>query len=197
MKKTRDKPILKRFVIVVSGTLLVGAVLSACGTDRDIKWNGEPRSSIHSRPYLLGAGDKIRITIFQHQDLSGTYGVDNTGRISLPLVGGFQAHGLTIPELEQAIALRLSHGYLSDPSVSIELISTRPFCVFGQVNRSGCFEFRFGMKGADAIATAGGYTYRAKENRLFIRGEDGKKLIGNHDTPIFPGDTIEIGERYF
>jgi polysaccharide export outer membrane protein len=181
----------------MSVMLLFGAVLNACETDRGIEWDGEPRSSNQRRPYLLGAGDKIRVTIYQDENLSGTYGVDNLGRISLPLVGGVQANGLTIPELEQNIAMQLSRGFISNPSVSIELISARPFCILGQVNKPGCFEYRFGMNGADAIATAGGYTYRAKENKLFIRGEDGQKLTGSHDTPIFPGDTIEIVERYF
>ena len=191
------KPLIKWFAIVLASTLLAGAALTACATSRYDEWDGEPRRSTQSRPHLLGPGDKVRITVFRDKDLSGTYGVDSSGRISLPLGGGIRVQGQTIPELERAIADRLIRDNISNASVSIELVASRPFCVFGQVNKPGCFEHISAMIGADAIAMAGGYTYRAKENRLLISGEDGKKLVGNHDTPIFPGDTIEIVERYF
>ena len=195
--RNKGKASMKRLAIVVASMLLVSAALGACGKGYDAEWDEEPRSSSESRPYFLGPGDKVRITVYRDEDLSGTYGVDSSGRISLPLVGGVVAQGLTIPELERTIADRLSRDYLKDPSVSIDLAASRPFCVFGQVNKPGCFEYFSGMRGAGAIATAGGYTYRAKENKLLITGEDGKKLIGDHDTPILPGDTIEIAERYF
>jgi polysaccharide export outer membrane protein len=197
VKLNQNKAIIKRVVIVGASILLVSVALTACGKGYDAEWQGEPRRSAEGRPYFLGPGDRVRITVYRDEDLSGTYGINSSGRISLPLVGGVEAQGLTIPELERVIKDLLGRDYLKDPSVSIELSTSRPFCVLGQVNKPGCFEFISGMRGAVAIATAGGYTYRAKENRLLITGEDGKKLIGDHDTPIFPGDTIEIEERYF
>lgn len=197
MHKFEAKEFMKRLGMAVASILLVSTALGACVTVREAEWDGEPRSLTERPPYVLGPGDKVRITVYRDKDLTNTYRVDSSGRISLPLVGGVVVQGLTIPELEQDIAHRLYRNSKESPDVSIDLVGSRPFCVLGQVNKPGCFEFMPGMRGASAIATAGGYTYRAKENRLLITGEDGDKLIGDHDTPIYPGDTIEILERYF
>jgi polysaccharide export outer membrane protein len=195
--KFEAKEFMKRLGMAVASILLVSTALGACGTVRETEWAGEPRSLTERQPYVLGPGDKVRITVYRDKDLTNTYRVDSSGRISLPLVGGVVVQGLTIPELEQDIAHRLYRNSKESPDVSIDLVGSRPFCVLGQVNKPGCFEFMPAMRGASAIATAGGYTYRAKENKLLITGEDGDKLIGDHDTPIYPGDTIEILERYF
>ena len=67
----------------------------------------------------------------------------------------------------------------------------------GEVRIPGCFGYIYGMIASKAIAMAGGYTYRAKKNELVITREDGRKVAGNHDTPVFSGDVIEVLERFF
>ena len=52
----------------------------------------------------------------------------------------------------------------------------------------------------NAVATAGGFTYRAESDEVFIRHtgdaqEQKQKLTDT--TPVFPGDTIRIEERWF
>ena len=52
----------------------------------------------------------------------------------------------------------------------------------------------------NAVATAGGFTYRANERRVFIRHANGGDEIEFPllpSTPVLPGDTIRIGERLF
>jgi polysaccharide export outer membrane protein len=56
------------------------------------------------------------------------------------------------------------------------------------------------MTVVNAIAMAGGFTYRAKKSRVEItRANDPSKTPkeGNPDTPVLPGDVIEVPERFF
>ncbi len=147
--------------------------------------------------YTLGPGDNIRIRVYEHEDLSGSYNVDDTGRISLPLILGVNTRGLTLPELEQKIADELSKNFIMNPKVSIDLIKARPFCILGEIRNPGCFSGIHGMNTAQAIALAGGYTYRAFKEKFVVTREDGRKIVATSATPIFAGDTIEIYERYY
>ena len=147
--------------------------------------------------YTLGPGDSVRIRVYEHEDLSGSYNVDDTGRISLPLILGVNTRGLTIPELEQKIATELAENYIANPKVSIDLVKSRPFCILGEIRNPGCFSGMHGMNTAQAIALAGGYTYRAFKEKFVVTREDGRKILATSATPIFAGDTIEIYERYY
>jgi polysaccharide export outer membrane protein len=147
--------------------------------------------------YTLGPGDKVRVIVFEHEDLSGNFEIDSAGRIALPLVRGIDAQGLTIPNLEQVIGNALKNNHVVSPIVSVDLIKARPFCVLGEVKNPGCFDYMYEMRAAKAIASAGGYTYRARERNFVIVRQDGTRVAGNHDTPILPGDVIEVSERLF
>ena len=147
--------------------------------------------------FSLGPGDNIRIRVYGHEDLSGSYNVDDTGRISLPPILGINTRGLTLPELEGKIAAELARNFIVNPKVSIDLIESRPFCILGEVRNPGCFSGIHGMNTAQAIAISGGYTYRAFKEKFVVTREGGRKIIANSSTPIFAGDTIEVYERYY
>ena len=147
--------------------------------------------------YTLGPGDKIRLIVYQNEGLSGTFEVDSTGRMALPLIRGIEAEGLTLPGLEEAIAERLVTERLINPKVSIDLIKTRPVCILGEVNEPGCFDYVYGMRTATVIALAGGYTYRALQRKVQVMRVDGDRVSAAHDTLIYPGDVIEVEERLF
>ncbi len=83
--------------------------------------------------YTLGAGDRIRVTVFGQEDLSGEFEVDGNGRVSLPLIRDVQAVGLTLQELEVRITGKLKPDYLKNPHVSIEVLNYRPFYIIGEV----------------------------------------------------------------
>ncbi len=147
--------------------------------------------------FTLGPGDSIRIRVYLHPDLSGSFNIDDTGRISLPLILGMDTQGLTLRDLEQKITDELSNNFIVDPKVSVDLVRSRPFCILGEVRNPGCFSGIHGMNTAQAIAVAGGYTYRAFKEKFAITREDGRKVVADTSTPIFAGDTIEVYERYF
>ena len=161
---------------------------------------GLPRVEAQEASYRLDAGDRVKVTVFGQQDLSGEFEVDGAGRLSLPLIQHVQARGSTLAELEQAITGKLKPDFLKNPRVSVEVLNYRPFYILGEVKNPGSYPFVNGMTVINAVALAGGYTYRAKENTVIIvRAGDAKRkpLPADHDTVVLPGDVIEVPERFF
>lgn len=151
--------------------------------------------------YTLGSGDKIRVIVFGEDDLGGEFTVDDTGLVQLPLLGQIQATGLTVHLFEDGIAAKLLKlGYLTNPHVSVQVENYRPFYILGEVNKPGEYPFVTGMNLLNAIALAGGYTYRADESVIYIRrngASQEEKYPANETTKINPGDILRVTERFF
>lgn len=150
--------------------------------------------------YRLGAGDKVRVNVFGEQALTGEFQVSGAGMISLPLIGDIQAAGLTVAEFQRSVEEGLKQGYLLDPKVSAEVLTYRPFFVLGEVGSPGTYPYSTGLTVLNAVATAGGFTYRADTKRVYIRragGGDEEVYRLTTGTMVAPGDTIRIGERFF
>lgn len=154
---------------------------------------------ISTPPYTLASGDKIKVVVFRHEDLSGEFTLDGAGNFAMPLVGEIQAYGLTTRELEERIKAKLKDGYLVDPQVSVEVTNYRPFYILGEVNRPGQYEYVNGMTALQAVTIAGGYTYRAKQDALILKrgGANAQGVPVPPTQPILPGDIIEVQERFF
>ncbi len=151
------------------------------------------------RAYAFSEGDVIRIEVYEEEELSGRYVVDSQGRIAMPLIGAVEASGETALSLSLAVRERLLDGYLIDPFVTAQLVSERPFYILGEVRRSGRYPFEDGMTVFAAVASAGGFTYRAKKERILVtpRNAHEDAFFATLDTQILPGDRIEVLERYF
>jgi protein involved in polysaccharide export with SLBB domain len=151
--------------------------------------------------YKLGPGDHLRINVFNQKDLTGEYLVDGTGLLAFPLIGQVQAGGLTAHELERAIINKLKPDYLRDPNVNVVVLTYRPFYIVGEVKQPGSYPYVSGMTVINAIALAGGFTYRAKESSFYLTraDKDGRKnrMDATPDTSVQPGDVITVRERYF
>jgi polysaccharide export outer membrane protein len=150
--------------------------------------------------YRLGSGDKLRITIYEQDKLSGDYTVDDGGRVSIPLLAPVPAAGLSTVQLEKAIANELRKTLIRDPNVTVQIVTFRPFFILGEVKQPGKYAFVPGMSVETAVAIAGGYTYRAKTNSAEISrpGPDGiEKLKVSADAEVRPGDTIKVTGRLF
>ena len=150
--------------------------------------------------YRLGAGDKVRVTVFGEPSLTGEFQVSSAGKLSLPLVGDLQASDLTVAEFQRSVEVSLRNGYLLDPRVSAEVLTYRPFFILGEVGSPGTYPYAAGLTVLNAVATAGGFTYRANTGRVFIRRAGGsaeESFALTSRTRVAPGDTIRIGERLF
>jgi polysaccharide export outer membrane protein len=150
--------------------------------------------------YVLGPNDRVRLKVYGEPDISGEYEVDSNGFVSVPLAGHIKAAGLTTRQLEHSVTSALAKGIVRDPRVNVEIALYRPYYILGEVKKSGEYPYRLGLTVMDAIASAGGFTYRANENKVYLRRSGaGVEEVYALDSPIliFPGDNIRIPERYF
>jgi protein involved in polysaccharide export with SLBB domain len=150
--------------------------------------------------YQLGSGDKVRVTVFGEPTLSGEFYVTGSGLVSLPLLGEVKAAGLSVRQFQETVETALRNGYLKQPRVSAEVLNFRPFYILGEVSKPGTYPYTSGLTVQNAVATAGGYTYRADKNKVYIKrlGEEKEtKMSLTPSTQVAPGDTVRIGERFF
>jgi polysaccharide export outer membrane protein len=191
-------------LIIVLATALSGLVVEpgfAQSRSTPKAAHAEVSSDSPSSPsYVLGPSDRVRLRVYGENDISGDYEVDTNGYVSVPLAGRVKAAGLTTRQLERTVAAALSKGLLRDPRVNIEIASYRPFFILGEVKRAGEYPYKSGLTVLDAVASAGGYTYRANESKVVIR-RAGSNVEETHPldapVPVYPGDNIRIPERYF
>jgi polysaccharide export outer membrane protein len=159
-----------------------------------------PAAAVQSMDYLLGAGDKVRVTVYGEPTLSGEFFVTGSGLMSLPLIGELKAGGLTVGQFQEVVQKSLSDGYLKEPRVSAEVLTFRPFYILGEVEKPGTYPYTAGLTVLNAVATAEGFTYRADKKNVYIKhnGETAEvKSALTPSTQVAPGDTIRIGERFF
>ena len=149
--------------------------------------------------YTLGPGDRLKITVFGEEDLSGEFPVEGSGDMSFPLIGELKVKGLSLRALEKKLVEKLGDGYLKSPKVSLEVLNYRPFYILGEVEEPGEYEYVSGMRLFNAVAMAGGYTHRARQNSAEITRTNPDMVIedADHATVILPGDIINIRERFF
>jgi len=150
--------------------------------------------------YRLGAGDKLQIDVFNQQDLTGDYTLDGNGRFTMHLIGKVDAAGLTPTELEVLLVSKLKPDYLVNPRISVRVQNFRPFYIIGEVRSPSSYAYVDGMTYLTAVAIAGGFTYRAKKDFVYVvRGKDPEREEIKLDVneKVRPGDIIRIAERMF
>lgn len=152
------------------------------------------------RAYTLDTGDRLRVFVYGQPNLSRLYTVDQSGIISVPLIGTVHARGKTTSQLEGSIRGRLAQGLVRDPQVTVDVQQNRPFFILGEVRNAGQFPYVTGMTVEMAVAIAGGFGERANERKARItRRVDGYNEVVDvtPDTELDPGDTVYIYERFF
>jgi polysaccharide export outer membrane protein len=150
--------------------------------------------------YQLDAGDKLRVVVYGQEGLTNTYAIDAGGSITMPLIGAVPARGRTPAGLAAEIGGRLRNGYIRDPSVAVEIDSYRPFFILGEVAAPGQYPYVPNMSVESAVAIAGGFTPRARRDRVTMTHTDGSgssRVVVPLGTALGPGDTVLVGERWF
>ena len=182
---------------------LLFVVLAIAGISAGLSFHASaqtPPAASSAATYILGPNDRIRLKVYGEADITGEYEIDNTGNVSIPLAGHIKAAGATTRQLEKSIASALAKGIVRDPRVNVEIAQYRPYYILGEVKKSGEYPYRNGLTVLDAVASAGGFTYRANENKVFLRrsGAGAEEILPlDAPVPVFPGDNIRIPERYF
>lgn len=150
--------------------------------------------------YTLGPGDKLRIVTYGEASLTGEFFVGATGTVALPLIGEVRASDRTVAEFSKAVELALKDGFLINPSVSVQVLTSRPFYILGEVGKPGEYPYTSGLTVQNAAAMAGGFSYRANTKRVFIKHQADlaeRAYPLNSTTLVQPGDTVRVGERLF
>ena len=107
--------------------------------------------------------------------------------------------GLTIPQFTEQLRDALE-AYIRRPIVSVEVANYRPFYILGEVANPGTYPYSARLTVQNAVATAGGFSYRANRRRVYIRhaGQTAERLYElTSNTPVLPGDTVRVPERLF
>ncbi len=159
-----------------------------------------PMPVAYDTAYRLDAGDKLRIVVYGQEGLTNTYAIDAGGSITMPLIGSVPARGRTPAGLAAEIAGKLRNGYIREPSVAVEIESYRPFFILGEVAAPGQYPYVPNMSVESAVAIAGGFSPRAQRDRVTLTHTDNagpSRAVVPLGTPLSPGDTILVGERWF
>lgn len=159
--------------------------------------------------YQLGAGDAIRIQVFQSPDLTTEARISENGVISFPLIGVIRIAGMSPTEAEALIARRLREGkFLQNPQVTLNvtLFRSQQVSVLGNVKNPGRYALETtGMRLSEVLAMAGGVTENGTDEVILMTTRDGRMqrivvdLVDmftagdmSRDVPLAAGDVIYV-----
>jgi polysaccharide export outer membrane protein len=192
------------FLAACLGSLLAISGCSSNATSGLVSYSeaGEAQARVPrvaGGPYTVRTNDQLHIQVYNEPTITGDYVIDGMGFLSVPVAGRVRAGGLTVEQLERKITAQLNSGILKDARVSIQVTAYAPFYIRGEVKKPGEFPYKPGLTIGDAVALAGGYTYRADESKVYVRPSQAASEIARSldtDLPVSPGDNIRIPERF-
>lgn len=177
------------------GTLSLACALSLAGLSgrvmaADERASSSPRVGAELRApeeYRLGAGDVLRISVYQNPDLSLESRVSEAGVMNFPLLGPVRVGGLTVGAAEQLIARGLREGqFVRQPQVNVSVVQVRGHqaSVLGLVNRPGRFPLEAtGLRLTDLLAMAGGTAPGASDIAVVTGTRQGQAWRAEVDLP--------------
>ena len=154
------------------------------------------QATARAEDYRLGAGDLLKIVVFDHDELSVDARISQTGNITFPLVGQVPVAGLSTRDAELLLAQHLTDGgFVKRPQVSV-LVSeyqSQKVSVMGQVTKAGQYPLDASKKVLDVLAMAGGVLNdTAAEDATLVRADGSRAAIDLQK--LFDGDpTMNLG----
>ena len=184
---------------LVLGALALTLLAGGCGGRTASSSDTSASAAAPAVEYKLQPDDALTISVFGQKDLSGKFSINSDGNLMLPLVGQLSAAGQTATQVQDALTEALK-AYLVNPRVTVQVATFRPFYILGEVNKPGSYPYSPGMTVRQAVATAGGYTKRARSGsvELFHSGQSDKDAVeASEDYQLQPGDTVQVEKRLF
>jgi polysaccharide export outer membrane protein len=148
--------------------------------------------------YRINGGDTLHISVYGEKDLDRDVVVEPDGGVAFPLVGNFNARGLTLQELQQKVAEALRGGNMlpnvTDAEVTVSLVRStgNSFSVIGQVKQPGTFVTDTQVDVMQALSLAGGLTPFASKGRILVLRREAN---GQQKKIPFDYSAIEDGEK--
>lgn len=126
---------------------------------------------IFAGDYIVGEGDVLSITVYEHDDMSTVSSVSYAGTISIPLIGQVSVKDMTVSQIEKKITELFNDGYIVDPQVNIFIkeYRSRKAIILGQVNSPGLYNLREDTSLLEIISQAGGMTKLACSKAIIKR----------------------------
>ena len=176
--------------------------LGGCDTlSEHVKPSSQMSATYHASAPRSQPGDKIKLVVYGEDKMSGDFEIDSNGLIRVPLLGAVRVGGMSKKEIENTISGRLrASQILLNPVVTVDVASSRPIYVMGEVEKPGEYTYRNGLNVLSAVAVAGGFTYRASKSTVLVKRAGEKGLTEyrlSPDIPVNPGDLVSVPERYF
>lgn len=155
----------------------------------------------YAQAYRLGAGDVIRIDVYDEPDLTfARILIGSKGVISFPFVGDISITGETTASIEQMLISGLKPDYLVNPRITVSVLEYRPFFINGEVASPGGIAYSPGLTLRKAISLAGGFTERASRTNITVISEQDigeKSTKVGMDYKVQPGDVITVEQSFF
>jgi polysaccharide export outer membrane protein len=133
-----------------------------------------PASEAASKPkfiYTLLPTDKLRITVYQEDDLATVTKIDANGNVNLPLVGQVKVVNMTVDQAQDAIADAYIKGrFLRHPQVTVVIdeYAVREVTINGCVRNPSRYQLpnESFWTVLDLVTKAGGFTDIAKKSSV-------------------------------
>lgn len=178
--------------LILAAALGLGALCAQAQTAAPAK-----AAPAASPEYRLGAGDVIRIVVYQNPDLTLETRVSESGLVSFPLLGNVRIGGLGIGAAEKLIADGLKSGnFVKQPQVTLTLLQVKgnQASVLGQVNRPGRYPIETAdMRMTDLLANAGGVATTGGDQLVLSGMRNGKPFRLEIDLPSVFGPNTDQG----
>ena len=211
----QDDDTMKSAFVRLLAVIGLGLLLAACASTRggNISYDstnfGMPDAPVVASVddlYKLAPLDVITVMVFQAPDISRDYQIDQSGRITMPLIGRVDAVGVSTGELGTVIEQRLGQKYMRDPNVTVSLKESRSrvVTVDGSVRKPGIYPATAPLTLVQVVALASGTDELANPRRVAIfRTIGGKRTAAafdltdirrgeEQDPSVYPGDTIVV-----
>jgi polysaccharide export outer membrane protein len=151
----------------------------------------------YAQDYSVGEEDLLKITIYDHPELTTTARVSGEGVINFPLIGDVKVGDMTTSQIAQKITDLLADGYIVDPHVSvfIEEVRSRKTVIMGQVQKPGIYVLSGNTSLLELLSKAGGLTKDAGDKAIIKRapgpGRPGEQLLTINLKKLIEGDTSQ------
>ncbi len=203
-------PCLVKTASAAAATLALLLVVTGCQSPQFSEMKGPDTNVIASEALVLHEGDAVRITFPGAPDLNTVQPIRRDGKITLRLVGEFQAAGLTPGAMEKEL-IKLYGPQLQVKEVNVTVESSAfPVYVTGAVLRPGKIMSDRPMTALEAIMEAGGFDYTKANLKAVrvLRQENGKtehhtlnlkRVLEGNETEQFklkPSDIVYVPERF-
>lgn len=172
----------------------------------------EPLGGEIGGEYLMAAGDKIEVFVWQNPDLTMVVTIRPDGKISYPLIGTLKAAGLTVDQLQGKMRERLKE-YIRVPEVTVSVaeFAGNKIIVLGEVGYPGIYTYKGAMNLLEAIALAGDFGVDGKRDSIIVVSDNLtphpkvrrvnllraiRKGASGNDIILKPNDVVYVPKRF-